>query len=256
MLVDTHCHIESDNYNDKDDVIKRAFNNNVKILIINGYDKKSNKEAIETANKYENIYATIGYHPSEADKIAIDDLKLLEEQLMMNKVIGIGEIGLDYYWTNENKDIQKELFIKQILLANKYNKNIIVHSRDAIEDTYEILKKYKKESVKGILHNYSSSLEMAEKFIKLGMLFGIGGVVTFKNNKIIEVIKKISMEYIVLETDSPYLTPDPYRGKKNEPFYLNLIANKLAETKAKDVNEVCEITSRNAVTLFDLNYKI
>lgn len=256
MLIDTHCHLQSENYDNNKKIIEDSFKNNVSIMIINGYDLKNNIEAIELANEYDNVYAAIGYGPSVASDITGDDLIILEEQLKQSKVIAIGEIGLDYYWNKENKECQKSIFRKQIELAKKYNKPVIVHNREATNDVYTILKEEDISSTGGILHCFNASVEMAHEFIKLNMLIGVGGVITFKNTKLDEVIKNISMEYIVLETDSPYLTPEPYRGAKNEPKYISFIAQKIAELVNKDYNYVIERTSKNALALFDLKFKI
>mgnify|MGYP003307933840 CR=1 FL=1 len=181
----------------------------------------------------------------------LESLKFIEENINNPKIVGIGEIGLDYYWVKDNKDKQIDLFIKQIELANKYNKTIVIHSRDAINDTYNILKEHLK--TKAVMHCYSSSLEMAKKFIDLGIKLGIGGVLTFKNSKTLkEVVENIDIKNILLETDSPYLTPEPYRGKKNEPYNVLYVAKKIAEIKNIELEEVLEITSKTAKEQFDL----
>ena len=168
------------------------------------------------------------------------------------KIVGVGEIGLDYYWDKENKEIQKEFFIAKIKLAQKYNLPIVIHSRDSIEDTFQILQEYLNDT-KAVLHCYSGSYEMAKKFAKLGVKFGIGGVLTFKNSqKLREVVENMGLENFILETDSPYLTPEPYRGKRNEPYNIIYVANKISEIKNIDVNDVINITTKNASLIFDL----
>ncbi len=255
MLIDTHCHLQSCNYNNNDEVINRASKEGVKILIISGYDYNSNEEAIELANIYSNVYATIGYGPSVADLINEESFNVLEKQLTNNKVIGIGEIGLDYYWTKNNKQKQQEVFKRQIEIAKKYKKPIVVHNRDATDDVYNILKEKNINDIGGIMHCYSSNAEMAYKFIEIGMLIGVSGIITFKNNKVDDVINKIKLEYIVLETDSPYLAPEPYRGVKNEPKNLVYIAQKVSLLKQLSYEDVEDQTMLNTIKLFDIKIK-
>ena len=250
MMIDTHCHILKEDYDNIEEVIKNMKDN---IMIVSTASPKDIEEVVELTNKYKNIYATIGIHPEHADTYNIDDLNKIEKYLANEKIVGIGEIGLDYHYTKENMEKQKELFIKQIKLANKYNKTIVIHSRDAIEDTYNIIKENKQANIKCDLHCYSGSLEMAEKFVKINTKFGIGGVLTFKNEKKLkEIVTKLDLENFVLETDSPYLTPEPLRGKKNEPRNIKYVAKKIAELKNIDINEVFKKTTNNAKKLFDL----
>lgn len=247
MIIDTHCHLSKNDYDDLEEVI----NNMNGIIIASGCDDETNLEVIDLVNKYDNVYGTLGFHPEEINKFNSNSLKIIENNLNNSKIIGIGEIGLDYYWNKENKIEQQKLFIKQLDIAYKYNLPIVVHSRDAIEDTYNILKKY---NLKGYIHCFSSSLEMAKKFIDLGYKIGVGGVVTFKNSlKLKEVVKEIALEDILLETDSPYLAPEPFRGKRNEPKNVELVAKKIAEIKNVNFNDVVNITTNNAKALFDLD---
>lgn len=248
MMIDTHCHLNYDDYNNLEEVINKMKDN---IIIISGCNSKTNHEVIELCNKYDNIYGTLGIHPEEVENATEEDLNYIENNLNNPKIVAIGEIGLDYYWTKENKELQKEWFIKQIELAKKHNKGVVVHSRDSIQDTYEILKNSKISKMD--IHCYSSSLEMAHEFIKLGARLGIGGVVTFKNSeKLKEVVKNINLKYLLLETDSPYLSPEPYRGKQNEPFNVYFVAEKIAELKGISVEEVLKETTNNAIEQFDL----
>lgn len=250
MFIDTHCHISKEYYEDIDNLIKECNDNNVKTLIISGCDKKSIIEGLELINKYPNIYMTIGFHPSEANITTEEDLLWLEKILTTTKkIIGIGEIGLDYYWVKDNKDMQRDLFKKQLDIAVKLNLPIVIHSREATQETYDILKKY---NLKGIIHCYSGSLEMAKEYIKLGYKIGIGGVLTFKNSNLKEIVKSVDLENITLETDSPYLAPDPYRGKQNSPKYIPIIASKIAEIKEIDIEKVKEVTTNTTISLFDL----
>lgn len=244
-MIDTHCHIFKDYYDDIDKVIDKMKNN---IIIVSGTSEKDNEEVLKLCSKYKNVYGTIGIHPTE--ELNSTSITFIEKNLNNSKIVGIGEIGLDYHW-NKNKEEQKEKFIKQLDLAQKYNVPVVIHSRDATEDTYNILKRY--PELKKDIHCYSGSLEMAEKFIKINCCLGIGGVLTFKNSKLKEVIKKIDLKNIILETDSPFLTPEPYRGKQNEPYNIIYVAEKIAEIKKINLEEVLETTTLNAVDLFNLN---
>lgn len=248
-MIDTHCHLDLKDYPDLEDVILKMEGN---YMIASGYDIESSKHVINLINKYDNIYGTIGIHPSDVKKYSIQIIDQLEEMIKNEKIVGVGEIGLDYYWDKENKEIQKEFFIAQIKLAQKYNLPIVIHSRDSIEDTFQILQEYLNDT-KAVLHCYSGSYEMAKKFAKLGVKFGIGGVLTFKNSqKLREVVENMGLENFILETDSPYLTPEPYRGKRNEPYNIIYVANKISEIKNIDVNDVINITTKNASLIFDL----
>ncbi len=244
IMIDTHCHVFKEYYNNIDEVINRMENN---IIIISGTNDQDNKEVIKLCNKYPNVYGTIGIHPTEIDS---NDLDFIEKNLNNKKIVGIGEIGLDYYWNKDNKQKQKEMFIKQLDLALKYNKPVVIHSRDATFDTYEILKNYL--NLKKDIHCYSGSLEMAKNFIKINCRLGIGGVLTFKNSKLKDVIKEIDLKYLMLETDSPFLTPEPYRGKQNEPYNIIYVAKALSEIKGISLSDVLEQTTLNAIDQFNL----
>lgn len=246
MLIDTHCHLSNDDYDNLDLIIKNMNG----YMIASGTNQKTNEEVLKLVNKYDNVFGTLGIHPEEIDYLKESDYLFIENNITNPKIVGIGEIGLDYYFNNTNKEKQKQVFIRQLEIAKKYNKPIVVHSRESIQDTYDLLKKY---NLKGTIHCFSSSLEMANEFIKLGYKIGIGGVVTFKNGKKIQdIVKNISLKNILLETDSPYLTPEPYRGKKNEPKNVYYTALKVAELCNKNVEEVIDLTAMNAISLFDL----
>ena len=249
-MVDTHCHLSKEDYSNLDEVIKHMEDN---IMIISSATLDDLDEIIYLVEKYPNIYATIGIHPEFADTYTTKHLKRIESFLTHPKVVGIGEIGLDYHYTKENKDAQKELFIKQIELANNYKKTIVIHSRNAMEDTYNIIKEYKKENIKCNMHCYGGSLEMTKRLIPLNVTFGIGGVLTFKNEKKLkEIVKDLDLKYLVLETDSPYLTPEPFRGKKNEPYNIIYVAKKIAELRDTALEEILEKTTQNAIRIFDI----
>lgn len=248
-MIDTHCHIYSEYYDDVSALIDDIKKAGIKKIIINGCDMKSNLEVLELTKKYDIVYGALGFHPTELDNYSDDSIKWLEDNLNNDKIVAIGEIGLDYHYENTNKEKQIKAFNEQLQLAEKYKMPVIIHTRDAIQDTYNILKKYK---LKGSIHAFSGSLEMAKEFINLGYYIGVGGVCTFKNAKnIVNVIKNISTEYILLETDSPYLTPEPYRGKINTPKNISIIADKIAEIKQIDSSEVVDVTTDNANALFD-----
>lgn len=249
-MIDTHCHVlkeEMDNYLD---IINECNSNNIS-MIINGYDNKSNKEVIELANKYSNVYSAIGLNYDGIDNFTDKDLEDFEELLKNNKVNAIGEIGLDYYWTKDNSEKQVYFFKKQLELAKKYDLPVIVHSRKASQEVFDIIKESGVR--KGSMHCYSGSVEMAKEFIKLGFLIGLDGPITYSNNvKGIEIVKEIPLEYLLLETDSPYLSPEPNRGKQNSPLNLIYIANKVSEIKGISIDEVIEKTTNNAKELFKL----
>lgn len=250
MFIDTHMHIGDDFGVQPDLYVKNATDAQVEVLIASFCEKDDIMLSTKFVEKYKNLYACIGYHPEVSNKIVEKDYEILEEMVKNNpKIVAIGEIGLDYYWNKDNKDKQREVFCKQLEIAEKLKVPVVIHSRDSINETYEILKKYK---VSGVIHCFSGSLEMAKKFISLGFLLGIGGVVTFKNSKLFEVIEKLELTNIVLETDSPYLTPEPNRGKTNESSNIPYIAQKIAEVKHIPLENVAKITTENAIRTFDL----
>ena len=253
MYFDTHVHLNSEQYENIDEIIKNALENKVNKMVVIGYDIETSIKAIEIAKKYDFIYASIGIHPSEIKKMKNNDLEELEKLLPNKKIVAIGEIGLDYYWDKDNKEKQKKVFTEQLKIANKYNLPIIIHSREAAQDTYEILKENKKYYKKGIMHCYSYSLDLAKEFIKLDLLLAFGGALTFlnaKQNK--EVVKEIDIKYLLTETDAPYLTPHPFRGKRNEPKYIPLIVKEMANLKNMSEEEVAYITYNNACNLFGI----
>lgn len=250
MFIDTHCHITRNDYNNIPFLIDKIRSSGVGKIIVNGTDMESNLEVLELTKKYDIVYGAIGFHPTELDKFVERDLKWLDEHIDDEKIVALGEIGLDYHYENADQDKQNYIFKKQLNIAKKHNKPVIIHSRDASQDTLDILKEY---NLKGSLHCFSGSLEMAREFIKLGYLIGVGGVVTYKNAKnIINVIENINLEYILLETDAPYLTPEPYRKNKNDSSYIPVIANKIAKVKEIDVEVIEKTTSENACKLFDI----
>lgn len=250
MLVDTHCHITGNDYNDIPFLINKIKESGIEKIIVNGCDMESNLEVLELVKKYDIVYGAIGFHPTELDAFNMEYLEWLDDHLDDEKIVALGEIGLDYHYDNTDKEKQNDVFKKQLEIAKRHGKPVIVHSRDSIQDTYDMLSKYE---LRGSLHCYSGSLEMAEKFVDLGYMLGVGGVVTYKNAKnIVNVISNIGLEYILLETDSPYLTPEPHRKEKNDSSYVPIIANKIADIKNISASEVAKTTRENVKRLFDI----
>lgn len=250
-IIDTHTHIYDKQFlEDFDDVMKRIENELESIVSI-GFDLESSIKSVELANKYDFVNAVVGIHPVDIKKLN-DNVEKELEKLVLNekKVVAIGEIGLDYHWMEDPKDVQAEGFRRQMRLAEKLNKPVVIHTREALQDTLDILKEF--PNVGGILHCYPGSYEAAKPFLDRYYI-GIGGTVTFKNNKKTkELVKKISLEKIVLETDCPYLTPVPFRGKRNEPIYTKYVAEEIAKIKEISVEEVIKITTENAKKIYNL----
>ena len=250
MFTDTHCHIYNEYYdNNIEQVYEKMKEANVDRIINNGCDSNSNKEVLDLLKKYSWMYGAIGIHPESADSYTDEDLKYIEEHINDEKVVAIGEIGLDYYWTKDNKEKQKELFEYQLKLAERVNKPVIVHSREATQDTIDILKKY---NVRGVIHSFSGSYETACIYIKMGFLLGINGVITFKNCNLKDVVAKLDLRNIILETDSPYLTPVPYRGKRNDSSHVFDIAKYICDLKGCTLEELAKETNGNISRFFDI----
>ena len=254
MAIDTHAHLFDEQFIlDYDGVINAAFKKNINKIVVVGFSKETNIMAQKFAKKYPNIYPTAGIHPSEANNVDTNDINELEEFINKNKVYAIGECGLDYYWVNDNKDKQKWLFTEQIKLAIKYNLPLIIHCRDAIGDTYEILKDFKGE-LRFVMHCYSGSMEMAREFIKLGGFISLGGPVTFKNAKMPkEVAINVPLDRLLIETDCPYLAPTPYRGHRNQPAFVRYVLEEIANLRNMNVSELEEILDNNSIKFFNLD---
>ena len=249
MLIDTHCHIYNSEMENAEDIIRKAAKRDIH-LILNGTDPQSNREVLELAGRHDNVHAALGYFYTFADEFTVDDISLLDSQLEDDNVVAVGEIGLDYYLTKDNKDNQKELFERMLDLAEKHGLPVIVHSRKSIQDTFDILKSH---DVVGSLHSYNGSAEMAREFIKLGFYIGIGGTVTHENNrKTRKIVNEIDINHMLVETDSPYLSPEEKRGEKNTPLNLKYITQKLAEELGIGEDEVIETTTHNARELFGI----
>ena len=255
MIFNVHTHINDDQeYENIKELIQECLDNNVNKLVVIGYDIKSSLRAIEIANKYECVYAAVGIHPSDILKEG-NTIEALEDLInKSNKIVAIGEIGLDYHWeSNPSKEIQIEWFIKQLQVAKKYNLPIIIHSRDAMGDTVDVLKEYKDCYKKGIMHCYAGSIETSKELEKLGFYFSFAGPLTYKNaNTLRNVAQSIPLDRILVETDDPYLTPTPHRGKINHPSYVIYVAEELANIKNMSYEEIQEITYKNSLKVFDL----
>ncbi len=250
MIVDTHLHLNVEAYdNDLDEVIKTAYSRGITKLIVIGMDEKTSLRAIEIAEKYEHVFASVGLHPGYVDDHCTN---FIEPLLSHPKVVAIGETGLDLYWRNDNFEKQKQMFINQIELSIKHKMPLIIHTRNSFNEAFEIVEKFRNKAY-GVFHCFSSDLIDAKKVIELGYYIGIDGPITFKNPKdILEIVQKIDLKHVLVETDSPYLAPMPYRGKRNEPSYLLEIVRKIADIKNMTVEEISSITTQNAHNLFHL----
>lgn len=251
MYIDTHCHLSVEEYDDIEQVILDNRKNGIDKIIVSGCTKDSIKEAIELSKKYEDIYLTIGYHPSECSSVTEEDLKLLERQLDdVPKIVGIGEIGLDYHYGKDDSFKQKELFRRQMEIASNKKLPVVIHTRDATLDTIKVLKEF--PTVVGDIHCFNGSIETAMIYISMGYKLGIGGVVTFKNSNLFKVVESVGIDHILFETDAPYLTPEPFRGKQNSSKYIPYIAKRVAEILNMDQKDVILKVLSNTNSLFDL----
>ena len=247
LIFDTHAHYEDECFSEYSNEMFSLFNQKgVGRIITCGCDKKSSEKALAIAEKYDYVYAAVGIHPGNIDSGTT--VAEIEELAKNKKCVAIGEIGLDYYWVQDNKQKQKEIFTAQLELANRLDLPVLVHDRDAHADSLEILKQYKP---KGVVHAFSGSVEMAEELLKLGMYIGVGGVITFKNaKKLPDVVKMLPEDKLLLETDAPYLAPVPYRGKTNNSALIYLTAQKIAELRNTTTEHILNIAFENAKKLF------
>ncbi|MBO0961755.1 TatD family hydrolase [Neobacillus sp. MM2021_6] len=255
MLFDTHVHLNDEQFNeDLEEVILRAQNEGVANMVVVGFDRPTIQRAMELTEKYAFIYACVGWHPVDAIDMTDEDLVWIEELASHPKVVAIGEMGLDYHWDKSPKEIQKEVFRRQIRLAKKVKLPIVIHNREATADIMEILEDEGAAEVGGIMHCFSGSPEIARKCVEMNFYISLGGPVTFKNaKKPKEVAAEIPLDKLLIETDCPYLAPHPYRGKRNEPGYVKLVAEEIAEIKGLTFAEVAEATTRNAKKCFAIN---
>lgn len=253
MLIDSHAHLDDEKFDsDREIIIKSLKESRIDLIINPGSDLNSSIRAVSLAEKYDNIYAAVGIHPHSAKDMDESTVDILRSFAKRDKVVAIGEIGLDYYYDISPRDIQKEKFEEQVNLAKEVGLPVIIHSRDAAGDTFEILKNAQDGTLKGVLHCYSGSVEMAMDYIDMGFYISLGGPVTFKNSKIPkEVAKAVPLDRLLIETDSPYLTPEPHRGKRNEPIYVRYVAGTIAELRGISFEELAAKTSENAKRLYN-----
>lgn len=250
QLFDSHCHFNDEKFdNDRDKIIQEAFECGVTKMTCAGYNIESSIQAIELSKQYDYIYATSGISPNDMDDA--DKLEELDKILSSEKVVAVGEIGLDYYWNKDNKEEQKQLFIKQIELANKYNLPIQIHTRDASVDTIAILKEHPVYK-KGIFHCCPLNQELIKEAVKLEFYVSFSGNVTFKNAKAASCVELVPMDQLLIETDSPYLCPEPHRGKRNNPSFVKYVAEKISEIKKVSVEEIAKQTYENACRIFNI----
>ena len=251
-MIDTHSHINFDDYKENfDSFLKDIKNNGTDYVIIPGVEPSTFDEIISICEKHDMLYAAIGVHPSEAKTYTQETEKKIYEKIKNKKVVAIGEIGLDYYWEQETKELQKEVFRKQLKIAEELQIPVLIHDREAHEDTFNILQEYNLKDV--VFHCFSGNSDFAQKCIEKGYYIAIGGVVTFKNAKDLKEVAKITpLDKLLLETDAPYLAPVPYRGKLNTPAYLKYIAQEIANIKDIDVEEVKTNTTQNAKRIFNI----
>ena len=255
MLFDTHVHLNAEQFTeDLEEVLTRAKAAGVEKMVVVGFDRPTITRAIELVEQYDYLYASVGWHPVDAIDMTDEDLVWLEKLAEHPKVVALGEMGLDYHWDKSPKEIQKEVFRKQIRLARRVKLPIIIHNRDAAKDIVDILSEEKAAEVGGIMHCFSSSPEVAKQCMEMNFHISLGGPVTFKNAKKPKAVAEIvPLDRLLIETDCPYLAPHPYRGKRNEPAYVKLVAEQIAEIKNISFEELAKITTDNANKLFDLD---
>ncbi|MGN0170796.1 MAG: TatD family hydrolase [Lachnospiraceae bacterium] len=256
MIFETHAHYEDEQYDDdRENLLREIFSAGIGIVVNAGATMETSRKSVQLAHTYSHMYAAVGVHPSEIRCLAPDSYEDLKKMAEDEKVVAIGEIGLDYYWEKDEevRKQQQEIFRQQLKLSREVGLPVIIHSRDAAADTMEILKKEPKRDNPGIIHCYSYSPEMAVEFIKMGYYIGVGGVVTFKNARVLkQVVEEIPLERIVVETDCPYMAPEPYRGQRNSSLYLPYIVDKIAELKGVSGQEVERITFDNACRVYGI----
>lgn len=253
MIIDTHAHYDDEQFDaDRDELLKKMQENGIGVIVNAGSTIESWDKIRRLTEEYPFVYGAVGVHPDETGSLDEAGMAEMERMLDLEKIVAVGEIGLDYYWDNEAHEVQKKWFIRQIELARKKEMPVIIHSREAAADTFEIMKEHA-AGMKAVIHCYSYSPEMAREYVKMGYYIGVGGVVTFKNaKKLKEVVEEIPLSSIVLETDCPYLAPEPYRGKRNCSLYLPYVAEKIARIKGVSVEEVVGRTEENSRDLYGL----
>ncbi len=257
MIFDSHTHLNAEQFNvDIPETIARAKELGVSEMAVVGFDYPTIKKSLKLSEAHDFIYSIIGWHPTEAGSFDQAAEEFLLERLTLPKVVALGEIGLDYYWMEDPKDVQEKVFRRQIAIAKEHHLPISIHMRDAIEDTYRILKEEDVREIGGIMHSFSGDAEWAKKFLDLGMHISFSGVVTFKKAlEVQEAAGIVPLDRLLVETDAPYLAPVPYRGKRNEPGYTRYVVEKIAELREMSVEELAKQTTQNAHKLFGLSYE-
>lgn len=252
MFFDTHAHLNDERFNeDRDELIASLPENGVDFTCEIGYDVESSRAAVELSKKYSFIYAAAGVHPHDVEGLCEDDMDKIRALLSEEKTVALGEIGLDYYYDNSPRDLQKKWFVRQLELAREADCPVTIHTRDAMEDTINILKAH--GTGRGIIHCYSGSRESAKILLDLGYYISFAGPVTFKNaNSVLEVVRYVPSDRLLIETDSPYLAPVPYRGKRNCPVYVAEVAEKIAEIRGMDLTELAALTTNNAKKIYSI----
>ncbi|TDL95277.1 TatD family hydrolase [Macrococcus carouselicus] len=254
MLIDTHVHLNADQYDeDLQEVIDRALAAGINRMIVIGFDEKTITRTMELIDQYDFIYGVIGWHPVDAIDFNDDYYNWIKELAVHPKIVAIGEMGLDYHWDKSPKDVQKDVFRRQIALAKELKKPIVIHNREATQDVIDILKEENAAEVGGVMHSFSGSTEICDKILKMNFIISLGGPVTFKNaRQPKEVAKHVPLDKLIVETDAPYLTPHPYRGKRNEPAYVKFVAEQIAELRGITYEELAAATTQNAERLFHI----
>ena len=255
MLFDTHVHINDEAYNDDlESVLENAKQHDVKYMAVVGFNEETIKRALELADRYSFVYLILGWHPCDANDFKPEHLQWLRELCSHPKMVALGEMGLDYHWDTAPEAVQKDVFRQQIRLAHEMNKPIVIHNREATADTLTILKEEHAEKVGGIMHCFGETEDVLAEVLKLDFHIGIGGTVTFKNAKLPKIAaQKVPIDRLLVETDCPYLAPTPHRGKRNEPAYVQLVAEEVSQLRGVDYSEIAEKTTENALSLFGIN---
>lgn len=253
MIFETHAHYDDEQFDlDREELLSSMPEQGVGTIVNVSATYESCRRVVDLVQKYPFMYAAVGIHPDEVGSLNEERFAALKELCGREKVVAVGEIGLDYYWDNESHDVQKEWFVRQLDLARELNLPVLIHSREAAADTMEIMKEHG-QGLRGVIHCYSYSKEQAKEYVKMGYYIGVGGVVTFKNSRVLkEVVKAIPLEHIVVETDCPYLAPTPHRGKRNSSAYLPLVIEEIAKLKGITAEEVEDATYENAQRLYGL----
>jgi len=253
-MIDSHCHLDFKAFNkNREEIILEAQHEGISTIINVGADMTTSRNSVKLANQYDMIYATVGIHPHDASTVDEGNLDELRKLSLQDKVVAIGEIGLDYYRDLSPRPVQKKAFEQQLALAVETKLPVVIHTRDAFEDTYDIIKEFAFDLPGGVFHCFPGNIEEAQRVIALGFVVSFGGVLTYKNSQMGKTATEVSLDKILLETDAPYLTPEPYRGKTNKPVYVNLVCDKLAELKNINRTEIEKITDQNCKRLFGLS---